>query len=63
MIIGITGTIGAGENVRGTFARPWQIFSEALAEKKISSRCTVSVRKGCGAPEYFLPVEVNRASI
>lgn len=71
-MFGITGTVGAGENVRGTFttrvlrfsmtqasrksgrARPCQIFSEAIADVKISTRCTVSVRKGCGVPEAFL---------
>ncbi len=53
MIIGITGTLGAGKGeewVGAHSARPCQIFFEANAEKKISTRCTVPVRKGVSAP-------------
>lgn len=53
MILGITGTLGAGEDVRGTSARPCQIFSEASAEEKISTRCTVPVRKSVSTDYDF----------
>jgi hypothetical protein len=45
MIIGLTGSFGAGkgENMRGMFARPCPIFFEASAESKISARCTAPV--------------------
>lgn len=35
MIIGITGTNGAGENVRGAFARPFEVFRSMRNIQKV----------------------------